>query len=120
MTEPANTLWGRFIFQNFHHEPFVPSAGWRFEAAGPMSSANIALPWIVFCRDRERFQARFPSLRIRRVRPYMPLRYIISGGVSIRQLLPSAAYPLVEGVELLLNPLHGMLGMFYDIEIEKL
>ncbi|MDD5629331.1 MAG: class I SAM-dependent methyltransferase [Elusimicrobia bacterium] len=119
MTEPANTLWGRFIWQNFHHEPFRPASGWRFAAAGPMSSANGALAWIIFCRDRERFQARFPALKIRRLRPYMPLRYIISGGVSLRQLLPGGAYPLVSCAERLLSPLDGVLGMFYDIVIEK-
>ncbi len=120
MVEPANTLWGRFVYQYFHHEPFVPSASWSFQAQGPMSSANSALPWIVFCRDHGRFAARFPSLRIRRLRPYMSLRLIISGGVSMRQLLPSSSYPLIQAVEWILSPLDGILGTLYDIEIEKL
>jgi SAM-dependent methyltransferase len=119
MVEPANTLWGRFIYGHFHHEPFEPAAGWTLAAGRPMSSANGALPWIVFGRDRERFQAEFPSLKLLRMRPFMPLRYLISGGVSMRQLLPTAAYPLVKGVELLMSPLNGLCGMSYEISIQK-
>ena len=56
MIEPANTLWGRFIYQNFHHEPFEPAAGWKLDGTGPLSCANGALPYIVFKRDRQRFE----------------------------------------------------------------
>lgn len=28
MIEPANTLWSRFIYTNFHHELFDPYARW--------------------------------------------------------------------------------------------
>jgi SAM-dependent methyltransferase len=120
MVEPANTLWGRFIYGCFHHEPFSPTAGWRLDACGPMSSANGALPWIVFKRDLDTFQTHFPDLHLRRLRPFMPFRYILSGGVSMRQLMPSITYPLVKGVEFLLTPLNDVLGLFYDIEIAKL
>jgi len=28
MIEPANSWWGRFIYKNFHHEPFNPEGNW--------------------------------------------------------------------------------------------
>jgi SAM-dependent methyltransferase len=28
MVEPANTLWGRFVYTHLHHEPFDVSEGW--------------------------------------------------------------------------------------------
>src|SRR3989344_2470076 len=42
--EPANTLWGRFIYQNFHHdEDFDPKGGWTLKSQKALSDANGAL-----------------------------------------------------------------------------
>ena len=119
MIEPANTWWGRFIFQNFHHEPFNPAAGWSIEGEGPMSDANGAQPWIVFKRDQEQFLKEYPKLRINRFRCHTPIRYLISGGVSMRQLAPTFMYPVIRGLEMLISPLNPLLGMFCTIELEK-
>ncbi|PJE64600.1 MAG: hypothetical protein COU90_02050 [Candidatus Ryanbacteria bacterium CG10_big_fil_rev_8_21_14_0_10_43_42] len=120
MIEPANTLWARFIYKNFHPEPFDPSAGWRFHSKGPLLSANGALPWIVFLRDRARFDKEYKSFRIVALRMHTPFRYLVSGGVSMRGLLPLFLYPVVKGVEYLLMPLSGYIGMFITIEVEKI
>lgn len=119
MIEPANTIWARFIYTHFHHEAFDTTAPWQLEGTGPLSSANGALPWIVFCRDRRLFQNEFPQLKIRRLRPHTPLRYLISGGLTLRQLLPGFTYPLIRALEILLWPLNPFLGMFLTIELEK-
>lgn len=119
MIEPANTAWSRWIYTRFHHEPFEPDGGWGFEAGGPLSGANMAIPWIVFCRDRQQFIQTYPDLAIRAVVPHTPLRYLISGGLSLQQLLPSWTYPLVLLLEWLLTPIHAAVGMFMTIEIEK-
>jgi len=119
LIEPANTLWSRFIYRNFHHEAFDPSGDWGFEHTGPLSSANGAVPWIIFYRDRPRFEREFPSLRILLLKPHTPFRYLISGGVSMRQLLPSFTYDIVKGIEMVLSPFNRYLGMFLTIELEK-
>lgn len=119
MVEPANTMWGRFVYQNFHHEPFRPEEGWRLADGGPMSAANGAIPWIVFVRDRDRFQREFPRLDLVRLQPHTPLRYLLSGGVSMRQLVPSCSFSCFSAVERLCAPLHGLAGMFYTIELCK-
>ena len=115
----ANTLWSRFIHKNFHHETFDPGAGWTFEKTGPLSSGNGAIPWIIFLRDRTEFEREFPSLKIRKLKPHTPFRYLASGGVSMRQLAPSFTYNIVKGAEILLSPLNRYLGLFMTIEIEK-
>ena len=118
--EPANTLWGRFIYQNFHHdEDFDPKGGWTLKSQKALSDANGALPWIIFIRDRKKFEKLFPRLKIVKVIPHTPLRYLVSGGVSHRQLLPSWMYSIVKGVEEVSSPLNKYIGMFYTIEIEK-
>ncbi|MCB9720809.1 MAG: class I SAM-dependent methyltransferase [Candidatus Omnitrophica bacterium] len=119
MIEPANTPWGRFIFQNFHHEQFNPDAGWCIEGDGPMSDANGAQPWIIFSRDRERFMQEYPAFSINSFRCHTPLRYLLSGGVSMRQLLPNFTYPLICLIEIILSPLNPYLGMFCTIELVK-
>ncbi len=119
LIEPATTPWSRIIFRNFHHEPFDPEGRWTFETTGPLSGANGALPWIVFVRDRERFEKEFPQFRVKRIRPHTPFRYLLSGGFSLRQLLPSIAYHPVAFLEKILSPLNNYIGMFMTIELEK-
>lgn len=119
MIEPANTLWGRFIYKNFHHEAFDEKAGWQMESTGPLSSANGAVPWIIFNRDRKIFENEFPDLKILKIYPHTPLRYLISGGLTLRQLLPGFCYGMIAGIEWLLSPANGLLGMFQTIEVKK-
>jgi SAM-dependent methyltransferase len=119
MIEPANTPWARFMYKNFHHEDFNPGAGWRLEKGGPLSSANGALCWIIFIRDRVIFEKEFPSLKIVTVRNHTPLRYLLSGGFTLRQLAPSFAYPIVKVVEYIISPANDRLGMFVTVELEK-
>ncbi len=136
MIEPANTLWSRFIYKNFHHEAFDAQAPeWCFrgqakwelgprkagtlQESGPLSGANGALAWIIFWRDRKIFESEFPSLRIVRMHNHTPLRYLLSGGLTLRQLVPSFSYPAVKAIEYTLSPINDLLGMFQTIKLEK-
>ncbi|HUW20906.1 MAG TPA: class I SAM-dependent methyltransferase [Sedimentisphaerales bacterium] len=119
MIEPANTLWARFVYKNFHHECFDTRAGWDPEETGPLSGGNGAMPWIIFTRDRKIFEKQFPSLKIVKMGNHTPLRYLLSGGMTLRQLAPSFAYPLVKAIEYALSPVNNLVGMFQTIELEK-
>lgn len=121
MIEPANTGFGRFIYQNFHHEPFDPEAPtWQLPSGDPRQVANGALPWIMLDRDRRLFEERFPELQVAQLQPCLPLRYLISGGLSGPQLLPTASYPLLEWLEERAPSwLLKKTGMFYRIRINK-
>ena len=119
MVEPANTRWGRWIYQNFHHELFDPAACWTLPPGGPLSGANGALPWIVFVRDRLRFQKEFPKFKIDSISHLAPFRYLISGGLTLRQLLPGFLYPPVKFLEWLLTPLQEWLGLFMVVSLKK-
>jgi SAM-dependent methyltransferase len=120
MIEPANTLWSRFIYTNFHHEPFDVRAGWELEQGGRISQANGAMPWIIFTRDRKIFEKEFPSLKIVRICNHTPLRYLLSGGLTLRQLLPACTYTPIKVIEYVLSPLNNLLGMFQTIELQKI
>ncbi len=118
MVEPANTWWGKFVYTHFHHEPFdEKTPDWHFAPGGRLTDANVALPWILFSRDREKFRTEYPDLRIVSARPHTPFRYLLSGGFTMRSLAPAFSYPLFKGLGALLTPLHGLIGMFMTVEL---
>ncbi len=120
MVEPANTPWSTFIYTRFHHEPFEPSGEWGFEEGGPLTGANMAIPWIIFFRDMNLFTRRFPQLKVCSIQIHTPFRYLLSGGLSLKQLLPSFFYPVTCLIEWLLSPFNRHIGMFMTIELEKI
>jgi SAM-dependent methyltransferase len=113
MIEPWLSAWSRLVYRYLHHEPFDPNArDWRVPLSGPVSGANGALPWIVFERDRARFEHDHPAWRLTSVRRMMPFRYLVSGGVSMRSLMPGWGSPLWRAIERGLEPWGRALAMF--------
>ena len=120
MVEPWVTPWSRFVYRRLHHEPFLPEAAeWQFPSSGPLSAANGALPWIVFVRDRSRFEAEFPQLALERIRPLLPFRYLVSGGVGLRSLLPGFTERWWARLERALEPQMPRLAMFAFIALRR-
>lgn len=117
MVEPWNTKWSRFIFSKFHHEPFDVNGGWKIPTSGPLSGANGAIPWIVFNRDKEIFDKKFPQWSINEISPMMPFSYLISGGVSTRNLVPGFLYKPLRIFEKFF--FEKYLSMFAVIELQK-
>ena len=50
----------------------------------------------------------------------MPVSYLMSGGVSLRSLLPGAAFPLVRPLERGLTPWMSSLTMIARIRLERI
>jgi SAM-dependent methyltransferase len=120
MIEPWVTSWSKLIYQNLHHEPFQPEAPeWDFPQSGPLSGANGALPWIIFERDRDEFERQFPHFSVQRIHPIMPFRYLVSGGMSVRCLMPPATFGLWRSFETLISGLHPRTAMFAMIVVAK-
>ena len=118
MVEPSNSFWSRLIYKNLHHEPFITETiAWTIESSGPLSGANSALPWKVFQRDIELVKTNYPQLQIKTLSYQFPFSYLLSGGVSMKALSPSVAYPLIRMFEKILTNRH--FNMFYLIEVEK-
>lgn len=121
MVEPWVSPWSRLIYTHLHHEPFEPEVEqWDFPTKGPLSDANGALPWILFDRDRKRFEEEFPHLKIKEVRPMMPFRYLVSGGVSMRALMPGWTTPLWKTIEKACEPQMRRLAMFSLITLRRM
>jgi SAM-dependent methyltransferase len=114
--EPWVSDWSRFVYGRLHHEPFDPgSREWAFPRQGPLSGANGALPWMVFERDRHIFEREFPQWRIEAIRPFMPIRYLVAGGVSMRGFAPGWTFGAFRSLERLTGRLARRTAMFAHI-----
>ena len=116
MIEPWRTSWSEWVYMHLHSEPFSVDSDWKIPRTGPLSGANGALPWIVFQRDRALFEAQYPQWRIKNIEPMMPFSYLLSGGVSMRSLVPGWMYRPIRAVEQILN--QNNWAMFALIELE--
>ncbi|MCP4107720.1 MAG: class I SAM-dependent methyltransferase [Desulfobacteraceae bacterium] len=120
MIEPWVTRWSRFIYSKMHHEPFRPDdAEWSFSEKGPLSGANGALPWIIFKRDRNQFEKEYPGWQIHTIKPVMPFRYLLSGGVSLRSIMPGQTFSIWRNIEKVLQPWMNSLAMFALISLTR-
>ena len=120
MVEPWVSSWSRVIYGKLHHEPFDPaSSSWSLPQSGPLSGGNDALPWIIFQRDRDRFHQQ-TNWKIKLVKEIMPFRYLLSGGVSMRNLVPAWVIRPLTFMEKSMPP--GILNktaMFATIVLKK-
>ena len=120
MIEPWVSPWSRIVYTRLHHEPFDHEAtAWRLDPGGPLSQANGALPWIVFHRDRARFEREHPEWQLERLRPLMPFRYLLSGGLALRSLMPGWSFPAWSLFERMLEPVMPQLAMFAQIVLRR-
>jgi SAM-dependent methyltransferase len=120
MIEVAHTPLAKFVFGNFHPEPYEDKAmTWEFNQADSMMDSNQALSWIVFFRDRKRFSEEFPGFDIE-VSAFTPwLSYLLSGGVSKKQLVPRCLSGLVFALEKPLAFLSPFCALHWHIRLRK-
>lgn len=122
LVEPHNGPLASLLYPRlFASEGYDKSApGWETATGGPMSGANQALSHLVFDRDIARFQERFPGLEVaHRDVADNYLRYLLSGGLNFRALLPAFLEPAVTALERLLRPLRGLAGLHRIIVLRR-
>jgi hypothetical protein len=106
-TEPFFSVLSTIIFKYLHHEAVdlrisEPELG---EVQGPLASANIALPWLMFCRNREWFQRLSDNFDLTSfsARPFSALSYMVTGGISHRLPVPRFIYRMLFPVDLAIS-----------------
>jgi SAM-dependent methyltransferase len=93
---------------------------WTSRSINPMSGANQALSYIVFVRDRLKFENNHPHLEIILISTIGNyLRYILSGGINFIQLAPDFLIPPLKFFEKILSPFKNILALHYLIVIRK-
>jgi hypothetical protein len=98
------------IFKHLHHEPvdFDISQPELDHVEGPLASANIALPWLIFFRHLEWLQ--------RLSDEFTALSYMATGGISHRLPIARFLYRMLFAADLELsrrNP--GFCASFFTV-----
>jgi len=121
--EPSSTPFGYFMNRHFHHEHTDKTVkAWRLteeDGTGRLKGANMAMPAIIFKRDRRIFERKFPRLKIKSIVYHDFLRYTLSGGLSFRPFVPQVLFGAVDALEVLARPLLFLLGHAMIVTIEK-
>lgn len=90
IVDPAITVFSKWYYKLHVDTMDLHAEQWGFHGEGRLSDSNIALAWITFFRDRERFVALYPEFHIRSVEYSTCFSFLLTGGLRIRQLLPTA------------------------------
>lgn len=122
LIEPFHGPFAAFLYKRlFKSEGFdMHFPSWDTPSTGPMNGANQALSYIVFVRDRQAFEHKYPGLEI--VHQEICgnyLRYLVSGGLNFRQLLPDVFIPVLKVIEKLLYPLRRILALHHIVVIRR-
>lgn len=122
LLEPAHGAAASWLYPRlFASEGFDKRhAAWEVPQSGPMHGANQALSYVVFVRDRASFEREFPALEIAAIAPLRNgLRYLVSGGLNFRALLPSIADRPLRVLERALAPAAGALALHHVIVLRR-
>lgn len=122
LIEPFHGPLARWLFPRLHAAETFDAAAPEWEAPGPVGparGANQALSYIIFTRDRARFEREFPSLELVVDRPHTHLLYLLSGGVSFRQLAPTVATSMISGLERSLAPLDRWIALQHTLVLRR-
>ena len=118
MIEPWKNHWAELIYKNLHHERFDTTTNkWTNIPGRSMKTANGAIPWIIFNRDQGVLKSEFPGLKIESIKPLMPITYLLSGGLSMKQMMPGFSYSFWRLLE---RNIQSSCGMFAFILVRKI
>ena len=120
MVEVSHTPLARVFFRHFHPEPYDDAApSWEFDQHDSMMDSNQALSWIVFRRDADRFRQRFPGLVVESLTWLPWLTYLLAGGVTMRNFVPSSATGPLTALERILSPIRPLASLHWLIALRK-
>ena len=123
MLEPFPSTFSLPVYRKFHPEPFIMDVDYfsktETEQKDPWDS-NQAIPYLVFFKDFQKFQARFSDkYNIVKKEKMSFLLYPASGGFENKSMIPDWLIPVFKGIEWLLYPLRSLLAFRCYIVIEK-
>jgi SAM-dependent methyltransferase len=123
-TEPFFSALSTSIFKYLHHEPvdFRISEPELAKVQGPLASANIALPWLIFFRRRDwlhRLNENFDVATLS-TRPFTALSYMATGGISHRLPIPHFLYRALLPTDLAISrSFPGLCAAFFTVTLTR-
>jgi SAM-dependent methyltransferase len=122
LIEPYWSAFARLVFTRlFTAESYDQhQKEWENPDSTAMLNANQALSYIVFQRDRKNFEEEFPGLRIVHHQPLDNwMRYLMSGGVNFRQMIPNFMSRPLRGAEYALRPALATFALHHVIVLAR-
>lgn len=122
LVEPYWSPVATLLFKNmFKTEGFDKGVeNWVTANSGAMSDANQALSYVVFERDKQLYNSLFPSLPMVYHAPLNNyVRYLLSGGLNFRQLVPDGLVSTLKVLEAALSPLNRWTALHHVLVIRK-
>lgn len=123
-TEPYFSALSSLIFTRLHHEPvdFDILEPTLAEVRGPLASANIALPWLIFTQRpdwRDRLRSNF-DFEPQSFAPFSAISYMATGGISRRLPIPEILYRVFFWADHWLSgKFPRLLASFFTIELTR-
>jgi hypothetical protein len=106
-TEPFFSMLSTPIFKYLHHEPVdTEIAEPELKTVrGPLASANIALPWLIFFRRRDWTHSVGQNYDVANssIRFFSAMSYMATGGISHRVPIPAWLYRAFFHIDLFLS-----------------
>jgi SAM-dependent methyltransferase len=123
-TEPYFSTLSTLIYKHLHHEPvdFSIEKPELAEVRGPLSSANEALPWLIFTRPawRQEIERHYDLEEGCPFRPFTALSYFATGGISHRIPIPLWIYRACFALDLRLSCLFPRtVAAFFTITLRR-
>jgi len=124
LVDPADGWFARWLYPRlFATEGYdMEQRTWEppISGTGVMTGANQALSYVVFVTGRKRLLETHPGLELVGTRPMTSYpRYLLSGGLNFRQLLPSVAITPLKIVERVLKPVCPVFALHQVIVLRK-
>lgn len=124
LVEPHGGFASALLHRHLHHDEHFDADAQSWQTAaigGPLSGANQALAHIVFQRDLQRFNELYGNRLeiVHRGYELNALRYLLSGGLNFRQLVPSFMAGPLAILESLCYPLARFWSLHQIIVIRK-
>lgn len=125
LIEPHGGFMSALVHKHLHSDEHfdVAAHDWKTEEiGGPLSGANQAMAFIIFERDIERFKKMHDG-RLEIVSTgyeHNHLRYLFSGGLNFRQLLPAFMAKPLALLERLCSPLARHLSLHRYVVLRKI
>lgn len=124
LIEPYHGPLASIIYKRVHKSEYFnekEAFNYKIKSKTAMEKANQALSYIYFVRDRKKFSRKFPKLKIIHTSVFNNyLRFLFSGGLNFRKLLPDFLISFVKLLELIMFPLKKILGIHYIIVIKRI
>ncbi len=124
MTEPYYSTLSKLIFTRLHHEPsdFSIDKPHLQQVRGPLSSANMAVPYMMFIMREDWRSALYDyyDFSERSISFFSSLSYMATGGISRKLPIPNLLYKRFLSIDLYLaRKFPGLLCSFFTIKLRK-